>query len=433
MKRREFVKSSILSGLFYSFWISGCQKKSAVEKDYAAIYLRKAIDILRGIEKYETPKLIQGAIRAAELHKANGQLFSHTIWGHSPIYETRAERLGNPNLLPQWNWDITPETFNRLSRGDFYFTNDVTEPVLASKERGTYVVGVSVPYLPNKYIPSEKLVASPDLLSIEEVSNIVLYSHVPYQDGLVDFSNYPMVPLCPGSAISQFCYYWMMTAEISYHLRVKKTYPFVSKAREFLIHIINLIHEIDEQMPVIKRAATKMAENVIRGGTLYVYDKSHTLTSEACGRASGLMMTKALNIENLKKYDNVIFGAEISNDSDDLKKIQKIRDKQAFVVTISAFDTDGDNTGERLYKYANVALNNLSGESDGIVRVMMDEPRICPASGVMNIILLWSLTAQFIGEMIRCGIEPYIYMGYHIKGGRAYNNATMPFFFERGF
>ena len=433
MQRREFLKFSILSSLLYGASISGCQRKSRMDTDYALVYMKKVLEVLRGIEKYETPKLIQSAIRASKLYKANGRLYSHTIWGHSPIYETRADRLGNPNILPQWGWNISTEAFQQLRKGDFYFTNDVTEPVLASRQRGTYVVGVSVPYLPSKYTLENKLVMSPDWYSIEEVSNIVLYSHVPFENGLVDFPEYPMVPLCPGSAISQFCYYWMMTAETSYQIREKRTYPFISKAREYLIHIINLIHDIQKQLPLIKRAATKMTENVIRGGTLYVYDKSHTLISEACGRASGLMMTKALDFEKLKKYDNVIFGAEISHDPNDLQLIQAIRDKEVFVVTISPFDSDGDNSGKRLNKSANVALNNLSGESDGVVEVIKNEPRICPASGIMNVILLWSLTAQFIGEMIRYGFVPYVYMGYYLKGGKEYNDAVKPFFLERGF
>ena len=433
MERREFIKSSLFASLLTASGLGAGEQTPRREADYGAAYLKRVLDVLRGIEKHETPKLIQSAIRASELYKAGGRLQAHIIWGHSPIYETRSTRRGNPNILPQWGWDVTAAEYARLDKGDFYFSNDVSEHIRQAFKRGTYIVGVSVPYLPNEHTPRENMATNTIRYNLEDVSNITLYSHVPYQDGLVKFPEYPMVPLCPGSAISQICYYWMMSAEISYQIRERRKYPFISKAREYLIHVINLLHDTHDQLDRMKEAARQIAENIGFGGSLYIYDKANTLTSEACGRASGLMMTKALDINQLGKHDSVIFGSEISNDTDDLQLIQQIKDKEAYIVSISPFGTDGVELGERLYKYADVSLNNLAGESDGVVQVLKNEPRICPASGVMNIILLWAFTATLVQEMIRQGLVPYIKMGLHLKGGREYNDAIWPFYSARGF
>ncbi|MFW9989786.1 MAG: hypothetical protein ACFFC3_14125, partial [Candidatus Odinarchaeota archaeon] len=102
----------------------------------------------------------------------------------------------------------------------------------------------------------------------------------------------------------------MLNAEIAYQVQVRKTYPFISRARDYIEKIIERIYELEKQTDLIQEAAQRMAENVKAGGTLYVYDQSRSLIAEACNRASGLMLTKPLVIDTIKSRDNVIFGAE---------------------------------------------------------------------------------------------------------------------------
>ncbi len=433
MDRRDFVKAAFLSSLSGSFLFSNCSRFTKSTANYGLAYLKKSLEIFRKIQSYELPKLINAATRAAEIYKNSGRLLSRLCWGQIPSFETRHNRPGHPGYLTQLAWDNDIETLNTLQRGDFYMTNEVTDPVLQAKKRGCYIVGVSLPFLPNKFTKNGQIIVAPDWYTLEEVSSQILYSYIPDADGMVAFPEYPMVSLCPGSSLTQIAYFWMMNAEIGYLVQEKKTYPFISKARDYLEIIIERLYEIEKQLPLIKKAAETMARNVKAGGALYIYDQSNNLISEACNRASGLMMTKSLIPEQVKTNDNVILGAEASNDSHDIAMTQQLLDQNAFVVTISAFDTDGQTNGPRLYKNAPLALNNLSGESQGVVTLQPDKPKICPASGLMNVVLLWTLISQFISEMIESGLVPYIYMGEHLAGGSEYNAVMRRFFEERGF
>ena len=86
-----------------------------------------------------------------------------------------------------------------------------------------------------------------------------------------------------------------------------------------------------------------------------------------------------------------------------------------------------------LHKRTSFALNNLSGETSGIVTIKPETTPICPAGGVMNVILLWTLTAQFVAEMINRHMVPYVYMGEHLIGGAEYNAVMTRFFEKRGY
>ncbi len=58
---------------------------------------------------------------------------------------------------------------------------------------------------------------------------------------------------------------------------------------------------------------------------------------------------------------------------------------------------------------------------------------VCPTSGLVNAVLLWMLTAQLVGEMIREGEPPAVYMGVHLKGGREHNEQMRTVFERRGY
>ncbi|MDZ7262084.1 MAG: DUF2529 family protein, partial [candidate division KSB1 bacterium] len=373
------------------------------------------------------------ADRAVELRQRGGNLYCHIVG--TPVFpiETRSDRAGNPGVLPQWGLGQPPQDYLQLRAGDFYFTNEVTDAVFRARQRGVYVVGLSVPYLPSKFSLLGKLIIQPDWYTIEDVSNVVLYSQVPYQDGLVFFPEIPVVPVCPGSAISEIILYWMMVAEITHKLTAEITYPFVSRARDYLETVIDRLYQFEKQLGVIRTAASQMAENIGTGHKLYVYSNPPSLIAEACNRASGLMLTQPLELETLQKRDNLIIGAESSNDSNDMIIAEQARNKGAFVVAICPFHTEGDSSGLRLSKLVDIAIDNLSGESGGVISLANRPEKICPTSGLLNLVLLWMLTAELIGRMIRLGLVPYVYMGTHLQGGKEYNDAIRPFFLERGY
>ncbi len=432
MDRRDFFATILRGSAIGALFLYQCDWRTRKEASYASQFLEKYGNILRNIQNQELPKLIHATIRAAEIYKKGGQILAQ--------FSSRAPHL-NSNLFfstetPNYfslNQSLDTSAVNQLQKGDYLITSDVTDLTRQAKRRGVFVLGLAVPYLPNKFTPANRIVMQPDWLSIEETANVVLYTQVPYTDGLLHYPSYPMIPLCPASTISLLCYYWMITAELSYHIQQKKTYPFISKAREYLETIINRVYELNKQVSNITKIASRMARNIQKGGALYVYDQKFMLVNEIYQRASSILMVRQLVVEDLKPNDVVILGVEKLNNPEDIGLARTIRAKGAFLVAITPENIQTKNDESSLRKIANAVINNLSSEETGVIQIDEDTPAICPAGGLMNIVILWTLIAEFIDQMIKIGLVPYIKMGDYLIGGEPYNAAIMPFFNERGF
>ncbi len=434
MNRRDFFATILSGSAIGALFFLKCNWRTRKKTSYASLFLEKCVNILRDIQNQELPKLIHATIRAAEIHKKGGQVLaqfnSRAPFLNSNLLLSATETSNYFSLIDQ---SIETAAINQLQKGDFLITSGVTDLTLQAKRRGVFVLGLAVPFLPNKYTPTNRIIIQPDWLTIEETANVVLYTQVPYTDGLLNYPTYPMIPLCPASTISLLCYYWMLTAEMSYHVQLKKTYPFISKAREYLETIINRIYELNKQVSNIIKIASLIARNIQKGGAFYVYDKKFTLVNEVHQRASSILMIRPLVVEELKKNDVVILGAEKFNDPEDIELARSIRAKGAFLVAIAPEHIQQKNDEKSLLKIANASINNLSREETGIIRIQEESPAICPTGGLMNIIILWTLIAEFVDQMIKIGLVPYVKMGDYLIGGEPYNAAIMPFFNERGF
>jgi len=431
MNRREFF-SNLLKGSLGSFLFLNCNNHSQNTTHYSSLFLNKCLEIFRNIQSQELAKLFHSAHRGADLYLKEGRLYSQLITEFLITYENSQLYTENPRYLTQIEQGNEDHIVDKLQRGDFLVTTAVTEAIFQAKKRGVYVLGISTPHLPNAKIFSNQIIRLPEWYMIEEVANEVLYSYVPFTDGLVQFPEYPMVPLCPGNTIVKLCYFWMLNSELAYCVQTLKPHPFVSKARIFLEMIINRIYEFMKQLSRIQQIAARMAENVQSGGRLYIYDKTYLLTKEACNRTSGLKMFRPLILEDIKPNDIVIFASEKPGDENDISLLRQLIQKKAYVVTISPIQPRPEN-GSLLHEEANAAIDNLSATTEDITSYFEITPQISSTSSVLNVILLWTLTAQFISELINIGIVPYINMGNHLKGGEAYNAAIRTFFNVRGF
>jgi uncharacterized phosphosugar-binding protein len=434
MKRREFLIGSFLSTVLGHSFISGCSTRQKTFASHSLLYLQKCLEILRNIQNQELPKLIYISIRAAELYRNGGKLISRFTWEHLPLNDIRSDRAGNPGYFVQNGFEENLSPVTELKKGDFFLTNEVSEEVRLAKKEGVYSVGIATPFFPNRFTKPGGIITQPGWSTIEMATHIVLYSFIPDEDGLVAFPQYPMVPLCPGSSLSLLLYYWMISAEVAYQIRAEKTYPFISKARDYIETIIFRLHELDKQLELFEQAAQKMAENILAGSKLYYYDRTGSFTAEAVNRASGLMMARELVPDAVQPNDVVIFGAETADHPDDVELLYQLKERKALIVTIAPLPANHvRNKLKTLNQFAHFGIDNLSGEPGGVVTVIKNEPPICPAGGVMNIIILWALTAQLIGELIRKDLVPYVIMGKHLVGGIEYNLAIQRFFEKRGF
>jgi hypothetical protein len=117
------------------------------------------------------------------------------------------------------------------------------------------------------------------------------------------------------------------------------------------------------------RVASTLADLVLAGGRWFVYGANHALVSDAVGVANGPMVTRRYNAEQVRKGDIVMIGAYSSNHPEEIAVARESRRKGAYVVALTPFSTDGDSSGERLYKETDAAFDTFSPESWGAVTV----------------------------------------------------------------
>ena len=157
--------------------------------------------------------------RAASVVRNGGTLWTSMDLGHLPHYELKEARRGNPQVMKSHATSLRAERdFDGLKKGDMVFTNRANKAVLAAQERGVYIVCVTTNYWDNEFRPrgiSDVSHGNPDGLMLGDVSNEILHSHTPYEQGLVHAPEVPEFPFCPSSGTGSGSIHWMLNAEIA--------------------------------------------------------------------------------------------------------------------------------------------------------------------------------------------------------------------------
>ncbi len=89
------------------------------------------------------------------------------------------------------------------------------------------------------------------------------------------------------------------------------------------------------------------------------------------------------------------------------------------------------------YRYYAINVNtsyfdDRCDEPAGVIPIPGCAEKVCPATGILNNIIMYVLTAQFVDEMCRRGAVPYFWLGGY-RFGDDYNNVMRPLCLERGY
>ncbi|MCL5018854.1 MAG: hypothetical protein M1426_00005, partial [Patescibacteria group bacterium] len=147
--------------------------------------------------------------RAAKVIKTGGTVWTSMSMGHMPGAEMDEKRRGNPGLMK------SHKEFDALKKGDMVFTNQCNKAVQAARDRGVYVVCVTVNYIDNEFRPRGFTNPNEDNLMLKDVSNEILHSHIPYYQGLVHAPEIPEISICPSTTTGSGTLHWMLNAELA--------------------------------------------------------------------------------------------------------------------------------------------------------------------------------------------------------------------------
>lgn len=366
--------------------------------------------------------------RAARVIRGGSTVWTSMNVGHMPHYEQKETRRGSPGIMR----DHELNAFAKLQKGDMVFTNHCNREVLAARERGVYVVCVTVNYVDNEFRPegfTDTTHSNPDGLKLRDVSNVILHSHVPYQQGLVHAPEIPEFAICPSSQTGLGAVHWMLNAELANKLADLNARP-VDRSALYLSVLTHRVEQIRQHLERIRETAVTMAHRILKGGRWYARSIEHPGFESEFNVASGVAMINRGDW-NAASEKNVMLITAISPDY--APEINLAREKQiegAYVIGIGPGSINGQKPTARLIDVADAGFDNFSPESGGVIQVSGRDESICPTSGVVGNIIQQMITAQWCDEMVRRGSVPHFLMGHFQEGGTEYN-AVMKMFLDR--
>ena len=366
--------------------------------------------------------------RAAETINRGGTVWTCMDSGHMPKFEHAEKRRGNPGLFRCSN------EFADMQKGDLVFTNFCHREVLDARQRGVYVVCVTTPYWDNEFRPAgftDISHGNPDGLMLKDVSNEILHTHMPYQQGLVDCPEIPEFRLCPSAATGGGAVHWMLNAETAHWLADPAARK-GDKARHYLSTLTERAAQTADHMAAIQNTAATMAQRIMQGGRWFAKSLEHPGFETEFNVACGPRMVNDGDWEAAKELNVMVITAISPAFPAEIQLAKQVKDEGAFLIGIAPASLDAVVPGEALLDIADASFDNFSPESGGVVAIPGREQTICPTSGVVGNIIQQMLNAQWAEEMIKAGTVPTFMRGIYQTGGREYNEAMTEQYQQRG-
>ncbi len=403
-------------------------------------YLQGTLSILGSLSG-ETGHIAELADRAVRVMKAGGTVYNSANIGHMPSTEQGEKRRGNPVVMKAYTGmsntqskaEMKESDFSALKKGDMIITCYCNRSLQQARDRGAYVVTVPVNYINNEFWPEGYVLPNEDNLVLKDVSNEILQSYIPYEQGLVHPPEIPYMAICPSCTTALGALYWMLSAEIAARLadpKVKGAGP----GADYLAILASRVEQIGRtHLDAIRETAVEMTYRVRDGGRWFVKSIEHTgLESELVRVASGPWMPNTGDW-NAKKTRNVMLISAISPafpEEVQLALAKKV--EGAHVIGIGPSSLDGAVPRGRLIDVANAGFDNFSPESGGVIRIPGRKDPVCPTSGIMSNVIQQMICAQWADEMCRRGSVPYFLLGNYRKG-RTFNPILAPEAAKRGY
>ena len=392
-------------------------------------YYQKATRLLR--KTHDDAEIIAGvAQKAASALGAGGKVYTDAAVGHMPPPEMADEREGNPAQIHCCGHNCSAEDYAALAPGDVLITNSVNSSVRQARDAGVYVVGLPTAYVRSSSTPPDKVPPNENDWLLEDVSSVVLETHIPWDQGIVRVPQVPEMPVFPVSSNITCSIHWMLTAEVARAL-ANGDQPNGEAGREYLDVLFERLDAVHrEDMEDIGTTAVVVAKRIIGGGRFFVRSRNSGVEGDANSVAQGLMLTNAFEMRPVAEggdRDTLVLAAVSPDDPQELEWAEQARANGNYIIGI------GPENSAALRQGCDVYFGNRCAEPAGVIEVAGMAEKVCPATGILNNIILQVLTAQFTDEMCRRGAVPYFWMGAYRVGGMDYNNVVAGFMRERGY
>jgi uncharacterized phosphosugar-binding protein len=209
------------------------------------------------------------------------------------------------------------------------------------------------------------------------------------------------------------------------------------RSREYVDALKRNMNDLCEESERFEAAAKLIVDSATNGGQLYVHDPANTIMYEAAGRAAGLYMTRLLRVADVPSLrhssnDVVIVFSNNLDLSGLVRLLQQVRKRGAHVVGVSP--RLPGHRSPSLADYADITIDNgLRQTVEGMLSLDGFEKRIGSLEHVVNCTVIFALCAATIGEFLRRGLKPSVYMSLRAHGSREYDGRIWDQYRRQGF
>lgn len=232
------------------------------------------------------------------------------------------------------------------------------------------------------------------------------------------------------------------------------------------------------QSEAIERAGALTAEAISKGGIFYIYDRGHLLSQELLHRAGGPAFVRKMTfdlpkmtmgfgsnapkcrtegldltayneefedkcieatfIQNGMKEGDVLFYNSVSGNGRATISVAKTAKRLGIKLIVLTNKATNDRIGEKdeslkLYKYADVYMDNCVTDGDAAVTFEGVDERILPMSGISAAFVGWAYIASTIEHLTALGIKPTVYRSVSSVGGPEQLQAAYKRYDELGY
>jgi hypothetical protein len=156
-------------------------------------------------------------------------------------------------------------------------------------------------------------------------------------------------------------------------------------AEDYIARLQRAVIQSRAHLPALTQSAERAASEYLSGGNLWAAGRQADFIAEACQRAGGLMAIIPLASHVPANHDVILYALPGSLDDNDRKILEEWRGNGAMVITFSS--------------QAGLFQNAF------------------PVDTVINVIDLWTWTAEFAAACTRLGKMPVFYESYGLPGG----------------
>jgi len=393
-------------------------------------YYGRAVKLLSAIRD-DADILAEVAARAVEAMGAGHKVYANVTTGHMPTFDLLNEREGNPAPFEFTGHDVcSPEQFAAMRAGDVLLTNHVGQEELSAREAGVYVVVFTTCYFNNRNSPPGEVQPNLNGWMPEDVASRVVDSHISWEQGLVHLPEVPEMAVLPGSSNGTCAIHWMITAEVAQALATGET-PDGSRGREYVGILLERLADVHgRDAKLMSEAGAAMAERIVDGGHHYVRGRNEGVKAESNSIAQGLKLTNVFEPRPAHEggdRDVMLIAAVSANDPQELTWAEEARANGNLVIGIGPSHSDG------LRDRCDMYFGDCCAEDAGVLAVPGRAEKICPATGIVNNIIMHMLAAQFVDDMRGRGAVPCFIMGGYRVAHPEYNERMEALFAERGY